>query len=111
MFWPVDYSTKCRVMVLTSNGFQDRNLFLQGPAAMAEKIGLSQPRVIVFDELHKYPHWRNFLKGFYDSYARGQFNIVVTGSSRLDVYRKGADSLMGRYFLYRRWGNRYAIFS
>ncbi|MBW1890770.1 MAG: ATP-binding protein [Deltaproteobacteria bacterium] len=68
---------------------------------MAEKIGISQSRAIVFDELHKYPHWRNFLKGFYDSYAGGRFNIVVTGSSRLDVYRKGADSLMGRYFLYR----------
>ncbi|MBW2178728.1 MAG: AAA family ATPase, partial [Deltaproteobacteria bacterium] len=50
-------------------------------------------RVIVFDALHKYLHWRNFLKGFYDSYAGGRFNIVVTGSSRLDVYRKGADSL------------------
>lgn len=78
----------------------DASLFLKGPAAVAEKIGVSQNRTIVFDELHKYPHWRNFLKGFYDSYARDRFNIVVTGSSRLDIYRKGADSLMGRYFLY-----------
>ena len=78
----------------------DSRLFLEGPAAVAEKIGVSQRRTIIFDELHKYPHWRNFLKGFYDSYARGRFNIVVTGSSRLDIYRKGADSLMGRYFLY-----------
>ena len=78
----------------------DAILFLEGPAAVAEKIGVSQNRTIVFDELHKYPHWRNFLKGFYDSYARDRFNIVVTGSSRLDIYRKGADSLMGRYFLY-----------
>ena len=78
----------------------DASLFLEGPAAVAEKIGVSQNRTIVFDELHKYPHWRNFLKGFYDSYARDRFNIVVTGSSRLDIYRKGADSLMGRYFLY-----------
>lgn len=78
----------------------DRRLFLEGPAAVAEEIGVSPRRTIVFDELHKYPHWRNFLKGFYDSYARGRFNIVVTGSSQLDIYRKGADSLMGRYFLY-----------
>jgi predicted AAA+ superfamily ATPase len=78
----------------------DASLFLEGPAAVAEKIGVSQNRTIVFDELHKYPHWRNFLKGFYDSYAKDRFNIVVTGSSRLDIYRKGADSLMGRYFLY-----------
>jgi predicted AAA+ superfamily ATPase len=26
---------------------------------------------------------------------------MVTGSSRLDVFRRGGDSLMGRYFLYR----------
>ena len=54
----------------------DARLFLEGPAAVAEKIGLSQNRTIIFDELHKFPHWRNFLKGFYDSYARGRFNIV-----------------------------------
>ncbi len=78
----------------------DARLFLEGPAAVAEKIGVSHNRTIVFDELHKYPHWRNFLKGFYDSYAKDRFDIVVTGSSRLDIYRKGADSLMGRYFLY-----------
>jgi len=78
----------------------DSRLFMNGPAAVAEKIGLSDRRTVVFDELHKYPQWRNFLKGFYDSYAKGRFNIVVTGSSRLDIYRKGADSSMGRYFLY-----------
>ncbi len=78
----------------------DRRLFLEGPSAVAEKISVSQGRVIVFDEIHKYPLWRDFLKGFYDSYAKGRFSIVVTGSSRLDIYRKGADSLMGRYFLY-----------
>ena len=27
--------------------------------------------------------------------------MMVTGSCRLDMYRKGGDSLMGRYFLYR----------
>ena len=79
----------------------DRRLFLEGPAAVAENIGATSHRTIVFDEIHKYVHWRNFLKGFYDSYARGRFHLVVTGSSRLDIYRKGADSLMGRYFLYR----------
>jgi len=78
----------------------DARIIMEGPDAVAENIGLSPHRTVVFDELHKFPHWRNFLKGFYDSFARGRFNIVVTGSSRLDVYRKGADSLMGRYFLY-----------
>lgn len=72
----------------------------RGPAAVAEIIGAAAVRTIIFDELHKYPQWKNFLKGFYDTYARDRFRVVVTGSSRLDVYRKGADSLMGRYFVY-----------
>jgi len=81
----------------------DQQLILKGPAAIAEKIGAEKTRTIIFDELHKYPNWRNFLKGFYDTYARNMFNVIVTGSSRLDIYRKGADSLMGRYFMYHMY--------
>ena len=77
-----------------------RGLILRGPGAVAEHIGLAPEGVIVFDEIHKYPHWKSFLKGFYDTYGADK-RIVVTGSARLDVYRKGGDSLMGRYFLYR----------
>ena len=57
-------------------------------------------KTTLFDELHKYPRWKQFLKGFFDTYA-DQVRIIVTGSSRMDVYRRGGDSLMGRYFLYR----------
>ncbi len=57
-------------------------------------------RLLVFDELHKYPLWKNWLKGIYDvSYQRHAF--LVTGSARLDVYRRGGDSLMGRYHYWR----------
>lgn len=54
----------------------------------------------VFDELHKYRRWRNFLKGLYDDRPSGQ-RILVTGSGRLDLYRFGGDSLQGRYHLLR----------
>jgi predicted AAA+ superfamily ATPase len=56
--------------------------------------------VVVFDELHRYGRWKTFLKGFFDTWGE-RARIIVTGSSRLDVYRRGGDSLMGRYFLYR----------
>lgn len=49
----------------------------------------------VFDEIHKYRRWRNFLKGLYD--ARPEQRILVTGSARLDLYRYTGDSLQGRY--------------
>jgi len=81
-------------------------LIVSGPEAVAGAAGLNQlheePRlpVLVFDELHKYPRWKNFLKGFFDRFEN-RCRIVVTGSSRLDVYRRGGDSLMGRYFLFR----------
>lgn len=58
------------------------------------------PHLLVFDELHKYVHWRNFLKGFFDQYYPGR-QAIVTGSARLDYYRKGGDSLQGRYHYYR----------
>lgn len=55
---------------------------------------------IIFDEIHKYKNWKTLLKGFVDEYKQAS-HIIVTGSAKLDVYRKGGDSLMGRYFLYR----------
>jgi len=54
----------------------------------------------VFDEIHKYRLWRNTLKGLYDAKKPSQ-QILVTGSARLDLYRRGGDSLQGRYHLLR----------
>lgn len=56
--------------------------------------------VLVFDELHKYRKWKNLIKGVWDTRVPGQM-IMVTGSSRLDVYRRGGDSLQGRYHYFR----------
>ncbi len=53
--------------------------------------------LVIFDEIHKFKDWKNYLKGFYDLY-KDKFHILVTGSARLDVYQAGGDSLMGRYF-------------
>ena len=52
--------------------------------------------LIIFDEIHKYKIWRNYLKGEFDK-NREKFKILVTGSARLDLYRRGGDSLLGRY--------------
>ncbi len=54
----------------------------------------------VFDELHKLRTWRNWLKGIYDLHG-DEHEILVTGSGRLDAFRRGGDSLQGRYFLHR----------
>ncbi len=57
-------------------------------------------RLIVFDEIHKYSRWRNLIKGLFDTH-KSTVSFIVTGSARLDVYRRGGDSLQGRYFHYR----------
>lgn len=60
----------------------------------------SQEKIVILDEIHKYKKWRNLVKGLYDS-QKGNKSFIVTGSARLDYYRKGGDSLFGRYFYYR----------
>lgn len=82
----------------------DRAVIIRGADAVASDVGLgalqSSPVHVVFDEIHKYRSWRSFLKGFFDVYSE-QTRSVVTGSARLSHFRRGGDSLMGRYFLYR----------
>ena len=70
----------------------EKLLFLEGPEAIAVQAGLKdlskEKPILVFDEIHKFGKWKNFLKGFFDTYERG-VKIVVTGSARLNVYKKG----------------------
>jgi len=58
--------------------------------------------LIIFDEIHKYRDWKNYLKGVYDAF-HDSYRFLVSGSGRLDIYRKGGDSLAGRYFLFHLW--------
>jgi len=64
------------------------------------KRELPDAPLLVFDEIHKYKRWRNYLKGVFDEYAEEK-KILVTGSARLDLYRYGGDSLQGRYYYLR----------
>lgn len=56
--------------------------------------------LIILDELHKAKLWKRSLKGLYDT-QDSKCDILVTGSARLNIYRKGSDSLMGRYYHFR----------
>jgi uncharacterized protein len=71
----------------------DKRKILKGEFAADAKL-------IIFDEIHKYRMWKNYIKGEFDK-NKDKFDILVTGSARLDVYKKGGDSLMGRYHYYR----------
>lgn len=60
----------------------------------------SNAPLVVLDEIHKYKNWRNFIKGLYDK-NKSSVSFLITGSARLDYYRKGGDSLQGRYHYHR----------
>lgn len=58
------------------------------------------PGYLILDEIHKYSRWRQVVKGLYDKRGH-ELHILVTGSARLDYYRRGGDSLQGRYHFFR----------
>ena len=73
--------------------------WIKDPKALVPQA-VGPRKLVVFDELHKAARWKSSLKGVYDlrhSYA----DILVTGSAKLDIFRRGGDSLLGRYFLLR----------
>lgn len=69
-----------------------------------KKISLSQwpadAKLLVLDELHKYKKWKTFIKGEYDK-LKHNFKFILTESARMDTFRRGGDSLQGRYHYYR----------
>jgi len=79
----------------------DASVILGGVKSIAGDLNVQTPakeqHKVIFDEIHKYPRWKNLLKGFFDSYGEGR-SIIVSGSARLAVYKRGGDSLTGRYF-------------
>jgi predicted AAA+ superfamily ATPase len=65
--------------------------------ALSEQSWDRSSPLVIFDEIHKMPEWKRWLKGIYDTEGL-QPNILVTGSAKLDTFRKVGDSLAGRYF-------------
>lgn len=55
---------------------------------------------VCFDEIHKVSGWKNILKGIFDA-TQEHYQFIVTGSSKLDIFRKAGDSLSGRYFTFQ----------
>jgi uncharacterized protein len=90
-------------LYLNFDSVKDRQKILEGQSFIEDIFPTTVSReskpLIIFDEIHKYKYWKNYIKGFYDLYYK-YYSIIITGSARLDVYQSGGDSLMGRYFQY-----------
>lgn len=73
----------------------DQRKLLKTPYFFAEQTS-PEAELVIFDEIHKYARWKNYLKGAFDRWGR-EYQFLVTGSDRLDLFKRGGDSLMGRY--------------
>ena len=78
---------------LNYDHFEDRQI-------IHDEAWLQSTELVIFDELHKMPDWKNYLKGVYDT-KPAHLKILVTGSARLDIIRQSGDSLAGRFFRHR----------
>ena len=65
----------------------------------SDNIGNRKKIWLCFDEIHKLRKWKNILKEHFDKNEE-RIKTIITGSARLDLFRKSGDSLAGRYFLY-----------
>jgi len=80
--------------------FEFRHAWAKNPSVVIPPRKGSAVPLIVLDEIHKDRLWKRNLKGLYDTQDR-PCDFLVTGSARLNVYRRGSDSLLGRYFHFR----------
>jgi predicted AAA+ superfamily ATPase len=80
-------------LYLSYDRLEDRRILLK-------EEWLPSVELLILDEIHKMPKWKNYLKGIYDTKPEHQ-KILVTGSARLEIFKNVGDSLAGRYFLHR----------
>jgi predicted AAA+ superfamily ATPase len=74
-----------------------RRRYREDPLFFLGEISGPRESLIVFDEIHKRPKWKDILKGLYDSIDHDAVRLLVTGSARLEWFRRSGDSLVGRY--------------
>jgi len=80
--------------------FEFRRAWAKNPSVVIPPPHGSAVPLVVLDEIHKDRLWKRNLKGLYDTLER-PCDFLVNGSARLNVYRRGSDSLLGRYFHFR----------
>jgi len=101
----VGKTTLAKMLMHNKNGqyynwdeLEFRRLWTKSPQDSTKN--LNNNAILILDEIHKAAKWKQNLKGVYDTLEK-KINIIVTGSARLDLYKKGSDSLMGRYIGFR----------
>lgn len=83
--------------------YGDQKKILEQPPFFetAPRLDASIP-LVIFDEIHKYRKWKNYIKGIYDVF-NDRYRFLILGSGRLNVFQRGGDSMAGRYFQFHLW--------
>ena len=95
----VGKTTLSKGFLKSKGGYYSWDIIQDRPLIKAHQFPENQ-KTLIFDEIQKYARWRLLLKGLYDKH-KDEVQIIATGSARLDYFRKGGDSLFGRYHYYR----------
>lgn len=79
-----------------------RKTWTKFPNKLAQEFsfGTDQSNLLILDEIHKAKGWKQKLKGLY-GVSGEHIQIIATGSSRLNIFKKGGDSMMGRHLNFR----------
>jgi len=80
-----------------------RKIWMRSPNSLQIEFSIEKPKLqkcLVLDEIHKSSLWKQKLKGLYDVLGQ-ELKFLVTGSARLNIFKKGGDSLMGRFVNFR----------
>ena len=97
----VGKTTLCRQFMERFNPSQYLDWDVAADRAVLQRQSWSpRSKLLVMDEIHKMPDWKNWLKGVVDG-RPAQQALLVTGSARMETWRQGGDSLAGRYLLFR----------
>ena len=55
-------------------------------------------KLIILDEFHKHSKWKTWIKGEFDTH-RDVYQFLLTGSARLNIFRRGGDYFVLSYFV------------
>jgi len=80
--------------------FEFRHAWSSKPSSVITATDGKTVPLVVLDEIQKDRYWKRNLKGLYDTLA-APCDFLATGSARLNIYRRGSDSLLGRHLHFR----------
>ena len=95
----VGKSTLAKSLITSQSNYLNWDI-LTDRKIIRDRAWVKDAGLVTLDELHKFPKWKSFIKGVIDEYGNSP-PLLVTGSARLETFKRGGDALTGRTYMYR----------